>query len=242
MLLGEEIWGFKFLLVCKWLLESVLKVRTERACRSREDGERIKKGNLRVLMSSAGGLTSSPSCDPEAECWLSRNTKQFAPHLCWDGQESLGRTRLAVNCQMAEQSKYLLWSPHCLGKGWTCIPAADLGGLLPPLPLASVTPRVNHGSSPQGFIDLNQPPLWPSSKSCPVWKGVLTAFLWEWPCLTFHVMSGFRTQKYSCEVNRKASRLYIYTWGNRLQMDCLAPGFKGMSRNLDLGLGSFLTQ
>lgn len=53
----------------------------EKPNRSREDGERIKAGNLRVLMSSGGGLTSWPTCDPEAECWLSRTTKQFTPYL-----------------------------------------------------------------------------------------------------------------------------------------------------------------
>ena len=53
----------------------------EKPNRSREDGERIKAGNLRVLVSSGGGLTSWPTCDPEAECWLSRTTKQFTPYL-----------------------------------------------------------------------------------------------------------------------------------------------------------------
>lgn len=44
---------------------------TEKAYRSRGDGERIKAGNLTVLVSSDGGLTSLPICDPEAQCWQS---------------------------------------------------------------------------------------------------------------------------------------------------------------------------
>lgn len=134
MLLGEETSGLKFLLVCKWLLGSISNVKKRWACSSREDGTRTKKrGNLRMLMSSAGSLTSLP----KAECWLSRTENQFSWSLCWDSQKSLMeerfRTRLAVNwyCQMAEQSKYLAVKPTlCLGKGWTCIPTVDLGGFL----------------------------------------------------------------------------------------------------------------
>ena len=54
---------------------------TGKAYRSRGDGERIKARNLTVLVSSDGGLTSLPTCDPKAQCWLSRTTKQFTPYL-----------------------------------------------------------------------------------------------------------------------------------------------------------------
>lgn len=105
--------------------------------RSRKDGT-IEKWNLgcwcRVLATCLVCLAVTLKLNV-GSVKLKTNSLPFP---CWDGEESLieerFRTKLAANwyCQMAEQWKYLAVKPTlCLGKGWTCIPAADLSGLPP---------------------------------------------------------------------------------------------------------------
>lgn len=156
--------------------------------------------------------------------------------ICWDGQESLRRdVQNQAGWELilpdAAAAKIFTVRPTLFGKRLNVHSCCRPWWVLPPLLLASVTHRVTYRLSLRGFISLNQPPLWHSSERFPMSKEVLTAFLGEQPCLTFHVMWGVETQKQSCEVNRKASMLFIR---GETAKDRPVPGFQGPSRNLDL--------
>ena len=130
--------------------------------------------------------------DPEPECWLSRTTKQFTPSLLRWPRISQKRCSepgwLRTDTARWYSSQNIYCESHAVWEEAELNFCRRPWWVLPPLLLASVIHWVTHGLSLQGFLSLNQPPLWHSSERCPMSKEVLTAFLGEWPCLTFHVM------------------------------------------------------
>lgn len=144
-------------------------------------------------MSSGGGLTSWPTCDPEAECWLSRTTKAIHSlfvEMAKNLSEEMFRTRLAENSTARWYSSHNIYcEAHAVWEeAELTFLTADLGGSCLLCRWPPLTHRVTHGLSLQGFISLNQPPLWHSSERSLMLQEALTAFLGKWPCLTFHVM------------------------------------------------------